>query len=162
MRAAEFLRRARQGRRFGSRQSRVSAKGAIQFAARRAAQLGGRIQSLHALCEILDLRLANKRVFEALIKSGPAIRSSHRQADLKRSAFLRQARARLLASNRCSLRPCARTQRDKDFGQSDLFGDSDEHGAPGHAQLPEVPSWTEIEQLNYERRRSALLDGAPD
>src|SRR3989449_3854180 len=32
--------------------------------------LGGWIASLHALCEILDLRLANKRVFEALVKSG--------------------------------------------------------------------------------------------
>src|SRR6478672_10769788 len=30
----------------------------------------GRITSLHALCEDLDLRLANKRVFESLIKAG--------------------------------------------------------------------------------------------
>src|SRR5438552_3836398 len=30
----------------------------------------GRIASLHALCEDLDLRLANRRVFESLIKAG--------------------------------------------------------------------------------------------
>src|SRR6266511_3904914 len=30
----------------------------------------GRIASLHALCEELDLRLANKRVFESLVKAG--------------------------------------------------------------------------------------------
>ncbi len=30
----------------------------------------GRITSLHALCEDLDLRLVNKRVFESLVKAG--------------------------------------------------------------------------------------------
>ena len=32
-------------------------------------EMGGRIPSLHALCERVDLRVVNKRVFEALVKS---------------------------------------------------------------------------------------------
>src|SRR5207247_8270860 len=52
----------------------------------------------------------------------------------------------------------ARTQRDRDLGQTDLFGGGEEGAgdAPGHAQLPDVPSWTEIEQLNYEKEALGL------
>src|SRR5262249_21745107 len=69
---------------------------------------------------------------------------------------LRATRARLLASTDAACDHGARTQRDKDLGQSDLFGGSEEHGAPGHAQLPDVPPWTEIEQLNYEKEALGL------
>jgi DNA polymerase-3 subunit alpha len=34
----------------------------------------GRIRSIHALCEDLDLRLVNKRVFESLVKAARSIR----------------------------------------------------------------------------------------
>jgi DNA polymerase-3 subunit alpha len=70
---------------------------------------------------------------------------------------LRQIRARLLASVDAACEHGARTQRDKDLGQTDLFGGSDELGAaPGHAQLPDVAAWTEIEQLNYEKEALGL------
>jgi DNA polymerase-3 subunit alpha len=69
---------------------------------------------------------------------------------------LRALRARLLASIDAACDHGARTQRDKDLGQSDLFGGADDHGAPGHAQLPDVPPWTEIEQLNYEKEALGL------
>ena len=143
------------GVRFGLTAIKGLGEGAINSLLAARAQLGGRIPSLHALCEILDLRLANKRVFEALIKSG-ACDSLVPQAGGPEGPPLRQARARLLASTDAACDHGARTQRDKDLGQSDLFGDSDEHGAPGHAQLPEVPSWTEIEQLNYEKEALGL------
>ncbi len=59
------------GVRFGLTAIKGLGEGAIQTpSSMRATTLGGRIPSLHALCEILDLRLANKRVFEALVKSG--------------------------------------------------------------------------------------------
>src|SRR5262249_5862816 len=125
----------------------------------------------HALCEILDLRLANKRVFEALIKSGAcdslvavqdavgrALSGPPGEPDRVRPTDLplRALRARLLASIDAACDHGARTQRDTDLGQWDLFGGSDEHGAPGHTQLPDVPAWTEIEQLNYEKEALGL------
>ena len=139
------------GVRFGLTAIKGLGEGAINSILAARAQLGGRIPSLHALCEILDLRLANKRVFEALIKSGAC------DSLVDRSEMpLRAARARLLASTDAACDHGARTQRDKDLGQSDLFGGSDEHGAPGHAQLPAVPPWTEIDQLNYEKEALGL------
>jgi len=141
------------GVRFGLTAIKGLGEGAINSILAARAQLGGRIPSLHALCEILDLRLANKRVFEALIKSGACDSLVVQEGvDLP----LRALRARLLASIDAACDHGARTQRDKDLGQSDLFGGSDEHGAPGHTQLPDVPSWTEIEQLNYEKEALGL------
>ena len=139
------------GVRFGLTAIKGLGEGAINSILAARTQLGGRIPSLHALCEILDLRLANKRVFEALIKSGACDLLVDR-ADMP----LRTSRARLLASIDAACDHGARTQRDRDLGQSDLFGGSDEHGAPGHASLPEVASWTEIEQLNYEKEALGL------
>jgi DNA polymerase-3 subunit alpha len=143
------------GVRFGLTAIKGLGEGAINSLLAARAQLGGRIPSLHALCEILDLRLANKRVFEALFKSG-ACDSLVPRAGGPVGPPLRQARARLLASPHAAVAHCARTQRDKDLGQSDLFGGSDEHGAPGHTQFPDVPPWTEIEQLNYEKEALGL------
>jgi DNA polymerase III subunit alpha len=137
------------GVRFGLTAIKGLGEGAINSILAARAQLGGRIPSLHALCEILDLRLANKRVFEALIKSGAC-------DSLVIGKGVRQVRAQLLASIDAACDHGARTQRDKDLGQTDLFGGSDEHGAPGHAQLPDVPPWTETEQLNYEKEALGL------
>jgi DNA polymerase-3 subunit alpha len=140
------------GVRFGLTAIKGLGEGAINSILAARAQLGGRIPSLHALCEILDLRLANKRVFEALIKSG-ACDSLVDRADMP----LRAMRARLLASIDAACDHGARTQRDKDLGQTDLFGGHDDlAAAPGHTQLPDVPSWTEIEQLNYEKEALGL------
>src|SRR6266550_7181618 len=58
------------GVRFGLTAIKGLGEGAVNSIIAVRTQLGGRIPSLHALCEILDLRLANKRVFEALVKSG--------------------------------------------------------------------------------------------
>jgi DNA polymerase-3 subunit alpha len=104
-------------------------------------------------------------VFEALVKSGacdslaiavgrvmsgaPGVPDKARPGHTS----LRSIRARLFASIDAACEHGARTQRDKDLGQTDLFGGGEEGvgGAPGHAQLPDVAPWTEIEQLNYEK-----------
>jgi len=140
------------GVRFGLTAIKGLGEGAVHSIIAAREQLGGRIPSLHALCEILDLRLANKRVFEALVKSG-ACDSLVADRD-----NLRATRARLFASIDAACEHGARTQRDKDLGQTDLFGGSDEGpaAAPGHAQRPGVPAWTEIEQLNYEKEALGL------
>ena len=139
------------GVRFGLTAIKGLGEGAINSILAARTQLGGRIPSLRALCEILDLRLANRRVFEALIKSG-ACDSLVDRTDMP----LRATRARLLASIDAACDHGARTQRDRDLGQSDLFGGSEEHGAPRHANLPDAPPWTEIEQLNYEKEALGL------
>jgi DNA polymerase-3 subunit alpha len=70
---------------------------------------------------------------------------------------VRAIRARLFASIDAACEHGARTQRDKDLGQVDLFGGSEEAGgAPGHPPLPDVAPWTEIEQLNFEKEALGL------
>src|SRR5690606_34280243 len=58
------------GVRFGLTAIKNVGEGAIEAMLAARAQIGGRIQSLHQLCEGLDLRLVNKRVFESLVKAG--------------------------------------------------------------------------------------------
>jgi DNA polymerase-3 subunit alpha len=139
------------GVRFGLTAIKGLGEGAINSILSARAQLGGRIPSLHALCEILDLRLVNRRVFEALIKSGAC------DSLLADRSNLRAGRARLFAAIDAACEHGARKQRDNDLGQHDLFGGDDTGGgAPGHMQLPTVPAWTEIEQLNYEKEALGL------
>jgi DNA polymerase-3 subunit alpha len=107
------------------------------------------------------MRLANKRVFEALVKAGAcdslvsgvgrATPGAPGEPDKVRPT--RAIRAALFASIDGACEHGSRTQRDKDLGQTDLFGGGDDEGggAPAHMQLPDVPAWTEIEQLNYEK-----------
>jgi DNA polymerase-3 subunit alpha len=125
------------------------------IAARRS--FGGRIPSLHALCEVLDLRLANKRVFEALVKSGACDSLVKPMRVSGEPLALRALRARLHAAIDGACEHGSRTQRNKDLGQEDLFG-GPETGTDAAAPqpLPDVPPWTEIEQLNYERESLGL------
>jgi DNA polymerase III subunit alpha len=121
-------------------------------------QLGGRIPSLHALCEILDLRLANKRVFEALVKSG----ACDKLVEAATTPVLRDpipaVRARLFAAIDGACEHGARTQRNKEFGQGDLdlFGGGEDASGPGTIPLPDVAPWSEIEQLNFEKETLGL------
>jgi DNA polymerase III subunit alpha len=162
------------GVRFGLTAIKGVGDGAVNAIMDARATLGERIPSLHALCEALDLRVVNKRVFEALVKSGacdslgrPEGRplpetsvggASAAAADVQAGPArpLRHLRARLFASIDGACEHGTRTQRDRDLGQTDLFGgDTDARGA-ANVPLPEVPAWTEIEQLNYEKETLGL------
>jgi DNA polymerase-3 subunit alpha len=144
------------GVRFGLTAIKGLGEGAITAIIEARTALGGRIPSLPALCEILDLRIANKRVFEALVKSGacdslaiegPAASRTPRNA----------IRARLFASIDGACEHGSRLQRNKDLGQVDLFGGGDGSGAgPTIAPLPDAAPWTEIEQLNFEKEALGL------
>ena len=118
-------------------------------------ELGGRISSLHALCEILDLRIANKRVFEALVKSGAC---DTLVGGGTHPAPIPSVRARLFASIDSACEHGARTQRNKEFGQGDLdlFGSEEGSAGPSTILLPDVPPWSEIEQLNFEKETLGL------
>jgi DNA polymerase-3 subunit alpha len=180
------------GVRFGLTAIKGLGEGAVNSVISARAQFGGRIPSLQALCEAIDLRVANKRVFEALVKSGacdslaggpegPPLqqskveadrqvgqrsnveadlqvgRKSNVEADLqvgpkpKTDAGLkREIRARLFAAIDAACEHGARTQRDKDLGQTQLFG-GDEATSDGTATLPPAAPWSEIEQLQHEK-----------
>jgi DNA polymerase-3 subunit alpha len=139
------------GVRFGLGAIKGLGEGAVQAIVDARSALGGRITSLHALCEILDLRSANKRVFEALVKSG-ACDSLLPPTDV---VGRRSLRARLFASIESAMEHGSRTQRDKDLGQADLFGGGSDAG-PVSVALPDVVAWSEIEQLNYEKESLGL------
>jgi DNA polymerase-3 subunit alpha len=125
-------------------------------------QLGGRIPSLHALCEILDMRVANKRVFEALVKSGACDSlaqtppSAEDVAGIPVGATLAQSRARLFAAIDGACEHGIRAQRDKELGQSDLFGGDDDQASARAVPLPAATAWSEIEQLTYEKETLGL------
>jgi DNA polymerase-3 subunit alpha len=118
----------------------------------------GRIRSLHALSEDLDLRLANKRVFESLVKAGAfdsLTKDDAALAELPSSAV----RPRLLAAIDAACEHGARHQRDLSEGQAQLFGgwSDEEHAANGGpVPLPDALAWTETEQLAYEKETLGL------
>jgi DNA polymerase III subunit alpha len=159
--------------RFGLTAIKGLGEGAIAsiIAAREA--LGGRIPSLHALCEVLDMRLANKRVFEALVKAGacdslvvndvgrvegPVGRALGPAGEADKPRPTAKLRAQLFAAVDGACEHGARQQRNKDLGQFDMFGDGDADGSgPTNVPLPDVPAWSEIDQLNYEMESLGLF-----
>ncbi len=128
-------------------------------------QKQGRITSLASLCEELDLRLVNKRVFESLTKAG-AFDSLARGTTFESVPTL-ALRPRLLAAVDGACEYGARAQRDRDQGQAQLFGFDDDgsgpHGGEGFQTgtgrgltLPDAQPWTESEQLAFEKETLGL------
>ena len=104
------------GVRFGLTAIKNVGEGAIEslLAVRRAK---GPITSLQGLCEDLDLRLFNKRVFESLAKAG-ALDSLAGAV----TGHPRDVRPRLVAAVDVACEYGARLQRDRSEGQAQLFG----------------------------------------
>jgi len=122
----------------------------------------GRITSLVGLCEELDLRLVNKRVFESLTKAG-AFDSLARGHAAHASLPTLALRPRLMAAIDPACEHGVRVQRDKNEGQAQLFGALDGGGEPlavGDAlegvPLPEAKPWSETEQLTFEKETLGL------
>ncbi|HTM02574.1 MAG TPA: DNA polymerase III subunit alpha [Vicinamibacterales bacterium] len=169
--------------RFGLTAIKGLGEGAINAIIAARDTLGGRIPSLHALCEILDLRIANKRVFEALVKSGacdslvstafdggrtlsgppdqpdPSTSSGSARAasrDDKARPTLAKIRAQLFAAIDGACDHGARHQKNKDLGQFDMFGGDDTSSSSIAVPLPDVAAWSEIDQLNFEKESLGL------
>ncbi|MCX6544449.1 MAG: DNA polymerase III subunit alpha [Acidobacteria bacterium] len=122
----------------------------------------GRIRSLHRLCEDVDLRLVNKRVFESLAKAG-AFDSLAAPAGSEPPDRPQVSRPRLMAALDAAVEYGSRHQRDRDKGQTQLFGgdDGEEDGA-GDVLLPAAPPWSDAQQLAYEKEALGLyLSGHP-
>src|SRR5581483_11323731 len=102
-----------------------------------------RITSLVGLCEDLDLRLVNKRVFESLIKAGAfdSLARGTAYEPLPSGAL----RPRLMAAIDAACEYGARAQRDREQGQAQLFGGFDERAsanadAAQAMSLPDAPA----------------------
>ena len=114
-----------EGVRFGLTAVKNVGEGAIaSILGVRAAQ--GKITSLHALCDELDLRLVNKRVLESLVKAG-----AFDSFATGKETSLGELRARLMATIDLACEYGTRRQRDRADGQAQLFGGAsqDEGGA---------------------------------
>ena len=146
-----------EGVRFGLAAVKNAGEGAISsiLAARESLE---HIVSLNRLCEEIDLRLVNKRVLESLVKAGAFDPLGNGGPETPVSA----RRARLLAAVDRAIEHGNRCQRDRDSGQTVLFGESDPGGTEQGINLPDAPPWTEAEQLAYEKEALGLyLTGHP-
>ncbi|HSQ29250.1 MAG TPA: DNA polymerase III subunit alpha [Gemmatimonadaceae bacterium] len=96
--------------------------------------------SFHDLCERIDLRLCNKRVFEALIASGALDN-------------LGGHRAQYFAVLDSALQEASLKQQEAAVGQFSLLGGGDESSAVVHAPrvLPNLPAMNESERLTKEK-----------
>ncbi len=148
-----------EGVRFGLTAIKGLGEGAIQAILEVRTGLG-RITSLHQLAEELDLRLANRRVFEALVKGGACDGLSEVDGQRVAPAI---GRARLMRGVDLALEHGARVQRDREQGQANLFGEA-VPTTPGATPgvLADGPAWTEMEWLANEKEALGLyLSGHP-
>lgn len=130
------------------------------LAARREA---GRLTSLNRLCEDVDLRLVNKRVLESLVKAGAFDGLGGNGRARGNGAGRRRRSAQLLAAVDGAMEHGSRRRKNRDRGQHELFGESEAVQADGAPmRLPDVPPWTETEQLTFEKEVLGLyLSGHP-
>ncbi|MBA3884424.1 MAG: DNA polymerase III subunit alpha [Acidobacteria bacterium] len=116
----------------------------------------GRIDSLYTLCEQCDLRLVNKRVLESLAKAGAL------DSLIPEGASIAAGRACLFAAVDKAIENGGRHQRDRDKGQSQLFGGGIDDEASAPPPLPNAPPWTEMQQLAGEKEALGLyMSGHP-
>ena len=144
-----------EGVRFGLTAVKNVGEGAILSILEVRKARGGPLRSLFELCEEMDLRLVNKRVLESLIKAG-ACDSLRRRADGTMVPPL-ELRPQLLAAVDAACDHGNRRQRDRDRGQTQLFGGADTEGTPAATvPLPVVAPWSEVEQLTGEKESLGL------
>ena len=147
------------GVRFGLGAVKGAGEGAIVSILETRKALGGHMASLFALAEHADLRLVNKKVLESLIKAG----AFDLLAPGGRETYLAW-RPRLVAGLDRVLDHGGRHQKDRDQGQSQLFGgESEMHGAAAdNAALPDAKPWSETEALAFEKEALGLyMSGHP-
>jgi DNA polymerase III subunit alpha len=118
----------------------------------------GRVRSLYRLCEQLDSRQVNRRVFESLVKAG-ALDSVANESTALAALPAASVRARLFAAVEKALDSGNRARRDREQGQAQLFGGFDQpvgESVPIETELPDAPPWTEAQQLSGEKESLGL------
>ena len=102
----------------------------------------GPFRSFFDFCRRVDLHKVNKRMLEGLIKAGAFDSTGAKRSQLM--AVLDQA-----------VEDGAAAQRERDLGQTSIFGD--EFASPDHAApmttppLPSIAEWDQTQRLKYER-----------
>ena len=99
---------------------------------------GGKFTSLSDLCERVDGRTVNRKILEALIKSGAC------------DGF-GQTRATLFAQIERTLARAASILSDKQKGQSSLFGALEEKAPPMPETISNLAEWPQHELLAHEK-----------
>jgi DNA polymerase-3 subunit alpha len=127
--------------RFGLGAIRNVGKGAMDSLL--GAREAGSYASLYDLCSRVDLRVCNKRVFEALVAAGAC-------------DGLGGHRAQLLAALDAAISEASLRQEEVARGQVSLFGDfadsaSEQAQSAAPPPLPSVPTWSESERLQREK-----------
>jgi DNA polymerase-3 subunit alpha len=97
---------------------------------------GGEFKSLYDLCERIEPRFLNKRVFESLIKSGAMDSLGPREA--------------MMASVDDAVVALQRAARIRESGQHGLFGGGDAAESRVQFELRDAPQWSEQERLASE------------
>ena len=98
----------------------------------------GKFSSLADLCERVDGRSVNRKVLEALIKSGAC-------------DCLGQTRATLFAQMDRTLARAASIIADRQRGQASLFGALEDRASPMPESVSDLPEWPEHELLAHEK-----------
>jgi DNA polymerase-3 subunit alpha len=99
---------------------------------------GGEFKSLAEMCERVDIRTVNRKVLEALIKSGAC-------------DCFRETRATLFAQIDRTLSRAAGIIQDRQRGQSSMFGMLEEKLAPMPESISKLPEWPQHELLAAEK-----------
>jgi DNA polymerase-3 subunit alpha len=102
----------------------------------------GPFKSFYEFCRRVDLHKVNKRMLEGLIKTGAFDSTGAKRSQL--AAVLDQA-----------VEGGAAAQRERDLGQTNIFGDElSRHDSAEHVtapSLPDIPEWDQSERLKHER-----------
>jgi DNA polymerase-3 subunit alpha len=106
----------------------------------------GPFTSLHDFCERVDMRRANKRVFESLIKCG-----AFDSTGAVRSALMEGLEAAMNYGQRI--------QEERDSAQVSLFGTAEvvKNNGNGGIKLPDLPEWHDKEKLAFEKEALGFL-----
>ncbi len=105
---------------------------------RAARQSGGPFKSLYDFCERVDLTSVNRRIVENLIKCGAM-------------GSLGGNRAQLTALIENAMESGQRAWKDRESGQTGLFGTSAGEAEPIEHPLPPLPDWTPQQKLASEK-----------
>jgi len=114
-------------------------------------EANGPYASLDDFCNRMDLRKANKRALETLIRSGAldTLDPNHN-------------RARLLHDLPRCMHAAEQMQRDAEAGQSDMFGTAPAVAVSSERELSDIPAWPELQKLQAEKDSLGLyLTGHP-
>jgi DNA polymerase-3 subunit alpha len=103
-----------------------------------ARRAGGPFQSLYDLCERVDLSSVNRRILENLIKCGAL-------------SSLQGNRAQLTAMLENAMESGQRAWKDRQSGQTGLFGMVADQPAHQEHPLPLLPDWTPQQKLSSEK-----------